>query len=72
MNVRAGQDKRNVLCLYEHNEVFCASFYIYHMLTDGSAGKESACNAVHEMWVQSLGWEDAPEEEMVTHLSILD
>ena len=24
-----------------------------------------------EMWVQSLGWEDPLEEEMVTHPSIL-
>ena len=24
-----------------------------------------------EMWVQSLGWEDPPEEEMSTHCSIL-
>ena len=23
------------------------------------------------MWVQSLGWEDPPEEEMATHSSIL-
>ena len=24
---------------------FCAAVYIYHTLTDGSAGKESACSA---------------------------
>ena len=32
-------------------------------------GKESACNAGDR--VQSLGWEDPPEKEMVTHPSIL-
>ena len=26
---------------------------------------------VQEAWVQSLGWEDAPEEGMATHSSIL-
>ena len=26
---------------------------------------------MQEMWVQSLGWEDPLEEEMVTHCSIL-
>ena len=27
--------------------------------------------AVQEMQVQSLGWEDPPEEEMATHFSVL-
>ena len=27
--------------------------------------------AKQEMWVQSLGWEDPPEKEMVTHSRIL-
>ena len=27
--------------------------------------------AMQETWVQSLGWEDTPEEEMATHSSIL-
>ena len=27
--------------------------------------------AVQEAWVQSLGWEDPPEEGMATHSSIL-
>ena len=27
--------------------------------------------AMREIWVQSLGWEDPPEEPMVTHSSIL-
>ena len=27
--------------------------------------------AKQEMWVQSLGWEDPPEKEVVTHSSIL-
>ena len=26
---------------------------------------------MQETWVQSLGWEDSPEEEMTTHSSIL-
>ena len=26
---------------------------------------------MQETWVQSLGWEDPPEKEMVTHSSIL-
>ena len=33
-----------------------------------SVGKESACNAGD--WVQSLGKEDPPEEDMATHSSI--
>ena len=28
-------------------------------------------HAMHETWVQSLGWEDLLEEGMVTHSSIL-
>ena len=35
----------------------------------GSDGKESACSAGNQ--VQSLGWEDALEEGMATHSSIL-
>ena len=35
----------------------------------GSDGKESS--SMHETWVQSLGWEDALEEGMATHSSIL-
>ena len=27
--------------------------------------------AIQEAWVQSLGWEDAPEKGMTTHSSIL-
>ena len=27
--------------------------------------------AIHETWVQSLGWEDPLEEDMATHSSIL-
>ena len=27
--------------------------------------------AMWETWVQSLGWEDPPEEDMATHSSIL-
>ena len=27
--------------------------------------------AMHETWVQSLGWEDSLEKEMATHSSIL-
>ena len=30
-----------------------------------------AMQETQEMWVRSLGWEDALEEEMVTHTSIL-
>ena len=36
---------------------------------DGSAGKESACNAGE--LVQSLGWEDPLEKEMATRSGIL-
>ena len=37
------------------------------------SGKESACQCrkMQETWVQSLVWEDPPEEEMTTHSSIL-
>ena len=39
---------------------------------DGSAGKESACNAGDTGdVVRSLDWEDPLEEEMATHSSIL-
>jgi len=38
---------------------------------DGSDGKESACNAMWETWVQSLGQEDPLEKEMETQSSIL-
>ena len=30
-----------------------------------------ATQETQETWVQSLGWEDLPEEEMATHSSIL-
>ena len=39
---------------------------------NGSAGKESTCNAeMQETQVRSLGKEDTPEEGMATHCSIL-
>ena len=41
----------------------------YKGFPDGSAGKESACNA--ERPVRCLGQEDPLEEEMVAHCSIL-
>ena len=38
----------------------------------GASGKEPTCQCRrHEMWVQSLSWEDLLEEEMTTHSSIL-
>ena len=37
--------------------------------SNGSDGKESACNV--RDWVQSLGWEDPLEKEMATHSTIL-
>ena len=38
----------------------------------GSDGKESSCNAgAQKTWVQSLGWENPPEEGMSTHSSVL-
>ena len=37
---------------------------------DGSAGKESACNA-GDLGSQSSGWEDPLEKRMATHLNIL-
>ena len=36
----------------------------------GSAGKESACSAVQETGVRSLGWEDPLEKSMANHSSI--
>ena len=35
------------------------------------SGKESSMQKLQKMWVQSLSWEDAPEEEMATHSNIL-
>ncbi len=38
----------------------------------GTSGKEPACQCNrHEIWVQSLGWEDSLEERIATHSSIL-
>ena len=38
----------------------------------GTSGKEPSCQCRrHEMWVQSLVWEDPLEESMATHYSIL-
>ena len=39
----------------------------------GANGKEPACQCrrLKEMRIPSLGWEDALEEEMATHSSIL-
>ena len=28
--------------------------------------------AMQKIWIQSLGWEDPLEEEMATHISVLD
>ena len=40
-------DRIREMCFVCMNTVgtFCAAFYIYHTLNDGSAGKESACSA---------------------------
>ena len=54
------------MCVYgndEHNIVYIWGF------PSGSADKNAP--AVQETWVRSLGWEDALEEGMVTHSSIL-
>ena len=45
--------------------------YMLGDFSDGSASKESACNAEEMMWVQSLGWENLLGKEMETHSSIL-
>ena len=49
------------------------SVYIHICLSvgfpSGSDGKESS--AMWETWVRSLGWEDALEEGIATHSSIL-
>ena len=38
----------------------------------GTNGKEPTCQCRrHEIWVQSLGWEDPLEEGMATHSIIL-
>ena len=36
-----------------------------------AAQLEKNLPAIRETWVQSLGWEDPPEEGMATHYSIL-
>ena len=38
---------------------------------DFPGGSDGSLPAVWETWIQSLGWEDALEKEMVTHSSIL-
>ena len=46
----------------------CLSIYLYSC---GTRGKEPACQCRrHEMRVQSVGWEDLPEEEMATYSSL--
>ena len=45
--------------------------YMLGDFSDGSASKESACNAEEMMWVQSLGWENLLGKEMETHSSTL-
>ena len=42
---------------------------IYGGFPGDSDSKESACNA--EIWVRSLGWEDALEGDMATHSNIV-
>ena len=50
---------------------------LYHMVTlgfsGGTSGKELSCQCrrCKKTWVQSLGWEDPPEEGMTTHSSTL-
>ena len=45
---------------------------MYGGFTDGSVVKESsAMHETQETRVQSLGWEDPLEKEMITHSSIL-
>ena len=43
--------------------------YMFVSSRMGSTGKESSCNV--ETWIQYLGWEDALEEGMATHSTIL-
>ena len=62
--------------IFLHSAVVFLS-YLWLPLGFLSFGKEFAGNvgkrlpAMQETWVQSLGWEDPPEKEMVTHSSIL-
>ena len=35
------------------------------------SSKESTCQLMQEMWLQSLDWEELLEKEMATHSSIL-
>ena len=45
---------------------------VIYLVPGGASGKEPACQCRrHKTWVQSLGWEDPLEEEMVTRSSIL-
>ena len=37
----------------------------------GPSGKESTCQPMQYMWVQSLGWEDTLEQEMARHSNSL-
>ena len=79
MNVRKYHMKSNLhllcsfyfflsfLCILDLSlKYMCVFMYTKYVSPDG---KESACNAGDR--VQSLGWEDPPEKEMVTHPSIL-
>ena len=45
---------------------------VIYLVPGDASGKEPACQCRrHKTWVQSLGWEDPLEEEMVTRSSIL-
>ena len=56
--------KHKLVWMFEHTSRRVLSFS-----SSGSVVKNLP--AVQQMWVQSLGWEDPPEDEMATHSSIL-
>ena len=49
--------------------IYIHTYIVQEGFPGGLDGNKSACNVGD--WVWSLGWEDAPEEGMATHSSVL-
>ena len=58
-----------MLILFKLTCLYTQKCFLIVGFPGGSDGKESACNAGDR--VQSMGWEDSLEKEMVTYSSIL-
>ena len=67
-------DKEDVVYVYTHTHTHTHTYTHTHTHTHGASLMAQTVKnlpAMQETWVQSLGWEDALEEGMATHSSIL-